>query len=82
MPVLACIGLSILVYFLLLNNIKGAEQNEENTHCNKCNEKIKSTQAFCPNCREKLREICTSCKKTIDINWRYCPYCGDTKENR
>ncbi|SET05371.1 Double zinc ribbon [Natronincola peptidivorans] len=83
MPILACIGLSIIVYILLLSSIENTKTKQSETiHCSQCNEKIDPAQTKCPSCKEMLKAPCNDCQKMIYTNWRYCPYCGDTKEER
>lgn len=43
---------------------------------------------FCPECGEDLVEkyvyfdapYCTNCRNLVDPEWKYCPYCGESKE--
>ncbi|AKL96731.1 hypothetical protein CACET_c32870 [Clostridium aceticum] len=80
MPIIACIGISILIYYLLLGNM--ASKEVEKIYCSKCNNEIDSSYEVCPHCSERLKESCSQCKNKIDVEWRYCPYCGNTKKNR
>lgn len=83
MPVLACIGLSLVIYFLLMGNIKDMKITDvKQIQCGKCSKTVDVDYTFCPDCNEKLKEPCNHCHNMIDINWRYCPYCGNTKEYR
>ncbi|AOY74809.1 Double zinc ribbon [Clostridium formicaceticum] len=80
MPILACMGMALLIYFLLSENI--ASREVEKIKCSKCKHEIDSSYEFCPKCQEKLKESCRKCNSKIDTNWRYCPYCGNIKKSR
>lgn len=83
MPTIVCITLFLIMYFFLRDDSQNIPQDKiEYIICNGCGEKVNESYDFCPHCKEKLKEECDSCKKMININWRYCPYCGTTKENR
>ena len=68
MPILACIGMSLLVYMVLFYSLKKdkAEIGSEEMGI-----------VFL----ETNREECQGCGKTYHGNWRYCPYCGEPREN-
>lgn len=82
MPTIVCITLFLIVYFFLKDDNQSIPQDRRAyIVCNGCGEKMNESYEFCPQCKEKLKEECNHCKKSIHINWRYCPYCGTTKEN-
>jgi len=83
MPTIVCITLFLIMYFFLRDDNKSTYQDQvEHITCNGCGEKVNMSYDCCPHCKDKLKEACPHCKKMIHINWRYCPYCGTTKENR
>jgi len=81
MPTIICISLFVIMYFFLRDDNKNIYvEQAENIICNGCGEQVKISYDFCTNCNEKLKEECNYCKKMINVNWRYCPYCVNTKE--
>jgi len=83
MPIIVCITIILVMYFLLRDDNKNIyQESSEYITCNGCGDKVNISYEFCPHCSDKLKEVCTHCKKTINVNWRYCPYCRTTKENR
>jgi len=40
----------------------------------------------CPVCKETLKKKCNNCGESVDVTWKYCPYCevslrkGDNSE--
>jgi len=83
MPTIAYNSLFLIMYFIIKNYDKDTHiEQSEYIICSGCEEKVSISYDYCPNCKEKLKEKCDHCKIIIIINWRYCPYCGTTKENR
>ncbi|NPV92824.1 MAG: zinc ribbon domain-containing protein [Firmicutes bacterium] len=44
--------------------------------CSSCGGGISSDFAFCPHCRQPLKEKCRSCGEQLQAGWRHCPGCG------
>ncbi|WP_026475915.1 double zinc ribbon domain-containing protein [Alkaliphilus transvaalensis] len=70
MPVLACVGMSIIIYMLLFYSLR---KTENETDKNKVEKGIILDG--------ELTDQCLKCNKPYSSNWRYCPYCGNTREN-
>lgn len=47
--------------------------------CARCGYPVKDDYVVCPNCKQKLKDVCSVCKKPLDFNWVTCPYCGTPK---
>jgi hypothetical protein len=30
----------------------------------------------CPTCHTRLKKICPTCKKNLELPWNICPYCA------
>lgn len=30
---------------------------------------------YCPDCGEAIT-ICPACEATVDVDWKFCPFCG------
>lgn len=82
MPLIFCIIVFIVIYILLniLLNHKGLSEcmEERKDECTQCVNN-KSPNTSCPNCEDKGKKMCINCNNIINENWRYCPYCGNTK---
>jgi type II secretory ATPase GspE/PulE/Tfp pilus assembly ATPase PilB-like protein len=44
--------------------------------CPGCGRPVNSQYSHCPYCRAVLRRVCETCKRTIQIGWKICAYCG------
>jgi len=36
--------------------------------------------AFCPHCGSEIETVCPACNKTMEKDWKVCPYCGEKKK--
>lgn len=50
--------------------------------CPSCGAEIEDSFVYCPKCNKKLKDICSNCKKPLDLNWNSCPYCGTLANNK
>jgi len=60
-----------------LNRILIFEEEEKNKTviCPNCSSSIRSDFINCPFCGETLSDICSSCGRPKEENWKFCPYC-------
>ncbi len=45
--------------------------------CPACGAVLGSGFVACPECGKRLIKVCGTCSKTVDADWKYCPYCAD-----
>jgi hypothetical protein len=51
--------------------LAGVEQHV----CPYCSNEVEKSFLVCPNCRQRLKEPCTTCGRPLDPRWKVCPYC-------
>ncbi|MBU3171332.1 type II toxin-antitoxin system PemK/MazF family toxin [Clostridium estertheticum] len=44
--------------------------------CPSCKALLYEKFEKCPRCKIKLRNKCIPCNELIELEWKYCPYCG------
>ncbi len=44
--------------------------------CSQCDQPLMPGYSFCPHCGIRLKPVCQSCHKFIDLNWVACAFCG------
>ena len=49
---------------------------EDASVCPGCNRRVLHDWVACPNCHVRLKKTCTHCRKSIELPWNLCPYCG------
>lgn len=54
----------------LLGEIRAQRQ------CPFCGESVDDDFVACPYCYKKIREVCISCKRLLELDWELCPYCA------
>lgn len=51
--------------------------------CEKCGQKLKGREKFCPECAEKVVYKCKGCGKIMDNGkHRYCPVCSTERAEK
>lgn len=51
--------------------------------CEKCGQKLKGREKFCPECAEKIVYKCKGCGKIMDDGkHRYCPVCNTERAEK
>jgi hypothetical protein len=56
--------------------IRAMEQRlAEEARCPFCKTRVKDEYLVCPNCARRLRDVCSSCRRPLEPNWKVCPYC-------
>ncbi|MFN8532498.1 MAG: zinc ribbon domain-containing protein [Dehalococcoidia bacterium] len=49
---------------------------EEQGACPKCKARVEDEFLLCPNCRTRLKKICSGCGRALHLRWHVCPYCA------
>lgn len=49
---------------------------EEPVRCPGCGRVTRPDWMICPGCHTKLKKVCHTCKKLMELPWDLCPYCG------
>ena len=44
--------------------------------CANCGYPVESDYAICPNCQQRLKNLCPVCNHALDPNWTVCAYCA------
>lgn len=44
--------------------------------CANCGYPVESDYVLCPNCHQRLKNLCGTCNHALDPTWTVCPYCG------
>lgn len=44
--------------------------------CANCGYPVEADYVICPNCRQRLKNLCRSCHHALDPSWSVCPYCA------
>lgn len=43
--------------------------------CASCGYPVEADYVLCPNCHQRLKNLCTTCRHALDPSWSVCPYC-------
>ena len=54
--------------------------SEDPFSCSHCHSKVDMSFIYCPNCGEKNKAPCISCKKEIPGSWHCCAHCGTVQK--
>jgi cbb3-type cytochrome oxidase subunit 3/predicted RNA-binding Zn-ribbon protein involved in translation (DUF1610 family) len=52
------------------------ELAEQRRSCPSCDAPIREEFLLCPQCRTRLQEPCSGCRRALELTWNACPYCG------
>lgn len=44
--------------------------------CANCGYPVESDFVLCPNCHQRLKNLCGTCNHALDPTWTVCPYCA------
>lgn len=44
--------------------------------CANCGYPVESDYVLCPNCHQRLKNLCNVCNHALDPTWTVCPYCA------
>lgn len=44
--------------------------------CANCGYPVKADYILCPNCHQRLKNLCPTCNHALDPSWTVCPYCA------
>ncbi len=44
--------------------------------CAACGYPVESDYVICPNCQQRLKNLCNVCHHALDPAWAVCPYCA------
>lgn len=44
--------------------------------CARCGYPVEADYVVCPNCHQRLKNLCGHCGKALDPAWTICPYCA------
>ena len=44
--------------------------------CASCGYPVESDYVICPNCHQRLKNLCVTCHHALDPAWTVCPYCA------
>lgn len=44
--------------------------------CAACGYPVESDYVICPNCQQRLKNLCVTCHHALDPAWAVCPYCA------
>ncbi|WP_350344529.1 hypothetical protein PRVXT_000947 [Proteinivorax tanatarense] len=82
MPVILCIVMGVFMYllFLIIGGIGSDDISKQTIYCKNCGEHIVGDS--CSICEQAEVSECECCSKSIKKSWRYCPFCGEVKENK
>ena len=43
--------------------------------CASCGYPVEADYVMCPNCHQRLKNLCSTCHHALDPSWNVCPYC-------
>lgn len=78
MPILACVVMGIIVYYILLNITKNECRKQKNLQV----QLDKSLFYFDNTVKNEGFEECSNCHRDFYNNWRLCPYCGNIRNDK
>lgn len=44
--------------------------------CANCGYPVEADFVLCPNCHQRLKNLCMTCNHALDPSWTVCPYCA------
>lgn len=44
--------------------------------CASCGYPVEADYVVCPNCQQRLKNLCPTCHHALDPSWGVCPYCA------
>lgn len=44
--------------------------------CANCGYPVEADFVLCPNCHQRLKNLCGTCNHALDPTWTVCPYCA------
>ena len=44
--------------------------------CANCGYPVESDYVLCPNCHQRLKNLCMTCNHALDPSWTVCPFCA------
>ncbi len=44
--------------------------------CANCGYPVEDDYVLCPNCHQRLKNLCSVCNRALDPSWTVCPYCA------
>jgi hypothetical protein len=62
-------AIGIVLYFVFRDPVLA--------RCGKCGAQGRANFAFCPQCGTQLSPACPACKRSVEPDWKSCPYCGN-----
>lgn len=62
--------IGVIIYLVVRSN------QEKIYTCSNCGVDVKEDYNMCPNCKSVFEKICHVCKRAINNDVAYCPYCG------
>jgi Zn-finger nucleic acid-binding protein len=45
--------------------------------CPRCGTQLYPGFIFCPTCKKRLKRKCSNCEVYVDLEYKYCPHCGN-----
>ena len=86
--------LGVIAYILLRPSMYSIDKNEQELeiafktrelqkygNCGKCGSPVQNDFVLCPNCHQKLKNLCSGCNKALEPSWTICPYCATSVGN-
>ena len=50
--------------------------------CSRCGYPVETNYIVCPNCSQRLKNVCAHCRRPLDPAWNTCPYCATPAPGR
>ena len=50
--------------------------------CANCGYPVEADFVLCPNCHQRLKNLCGTCNHALDPSWTVCPYCPRCRRSR
>lgn len=50
--------------------------------CSRCGYPVENNYIVCPNCSQRLKNVCANCRRPLDPAWNTCPYCASPAPGR
>lgn len=50
--------------------------------CSRCGYPVETNYIVCPNCSQRLKNVCGNCRRPLDPAWNTCPYCATPAPGR
>ena len=78
----------VVAYLLLRQPLLQADREEQKIEialkerelmkfgeCSRCGYPVESDYVLCPNCHQRLKNLCPTCNHALEPSWSICPYC-------